>query len=29
MGMTPNKPKELEVANILITHKEAIDEGCA
>ena len=29
MGMTPNKSKALEIANILITHKEAIDKGCA
>ena len=29
MGLTPNKENALKAAQILITHKEAIDEGCA
>ena len=29
MGITPNKDNSLVVANLLIQHKAAIDEGCA
>jgi hypothetical protein len=29
MGLTPNKNKALLAAQIMIKHKEAIDEGCA
>ena len=29
MGLAPDKEGSLKVANLLIRHKEAIDEGCA
>ena len=29
MGITPNKSKALETAEILKQHKKAIDEGCS
>lgn len=29
MGLTPNKGNALNASNVLIEHKEAIDEGCA
>ena len=29
MGLTPNKEKALETAELLIRNREAIDEGCA
>ena len=29
MGLTPNKENALKAAEVLIKHKEAIDEGCA